>query len=302
MVGNYPGRTVDDYIEMQKSIDLGQAIVREILLPELLEDGRRSLEAKATRDLDATVMVSMTKRIHRVVFKSAFGVDAGRFRIAGQDVEVGHNLHTFQGEPHDRIEAGMVEVWSVHAPVSLARIGDRQSVATWAARFCQAFFRVHPFRDGNGRTARLLVEMIAAIRGLVIEWPTFTSRGSQTQDRTDYLEALQYAHKHLGLTKAGAAVAGPRNPFIPLSRWWETRIRTADAASGVAPEEEGEGWQAGTPDEELDAQLDAILATVDDLRRGAALKKEVRALRLPYEPPPPKKRVKHAETLKKRRP
>ena len=61
--------------------------------------------------------------------------------------------------------------------------------------------------------------------------PLSSKRGDRTRDRNRYLQALQYAHKHLGLTAAAHGLSNvDKEPFGPLSRWCEQRIVSMDAS------------------------------------------------------------------------
>lgn len=290
MVKSMPGLTVAAYIERQRTIDLGQAIVRAVWMA----DGTvNRFDVPATIE-GADWMIEVTQTLHRRVFHQAFGSEAGQHRQPGsRRVGVGHNAHALEGlEPHE-ITPALRQLWMHQAPVRMVKARNVESAARWAARFCQGFFRIHPFHDGNGRTARLIVELVAASNGIAVVWPTYRSRGENTEDRTDYLEALQHAHKHKGLTKAGEWLVPARNPYAPLTRWWAARLKVR--VDEEAADAEGEGGWAGAPDSDIDVA--AILATVEELRRGAALPPETLAIQLPYHAPPPKKVLRHAGTL-----
>jgi cell filamentation protein len=49
---------------------------------------------------------------------------------------------------------------------------------------------IHPFREGNGRLARWLADLMAAQAGLYLPKYQFTGRGAQAS-RAEYLEAVQ---------------------------------------------------------------------------------------------------------------
>ncbi len=134
-------------------------------------------------------MTRLLLDVHGTVFGKAFGDVAGRFRRPGEDTRVGHNEHAFDGVPSETIEPELEALWASCPATDVHR--DKRSVAFWAAKFCQGLFRIHPFVDGNGRTARLVVEVVAVHFGMGLFWPEFRSRGEETKDRAAYIQALQ---------------------------------------------------------------------------------------------------------------
>ena len=78
-----------------------------------------------------------------------------------------------------------------------------------AAKYCDRFVNIHPFKDGNGRLCRLILNgILIKYAGVVI------SLGEKSQDRDGYLQIAQEStkvgghHGQLGtliLKKAGDA-------------------------------------------------------------------------------------------------
>ncbi len=78
-----------------------------------------------------------------------------------------------------------------------------------AAVFHYRYIRIHPFEDGNGRIARLMVNFILNRHG----WPMMVIK---TKNKAAYLNALARADAAIGLVPSDGAAAAPSQiaPFI----------------------------------------------------------------------------------------
>ncbi len=121
------------------------------------------LERKATDWLEE--WKTMHGRLFEFVLK-----DRGRFRKAGEDVRFGdpgdEELHhvpkgymaqTVVFELADQVSAGLANVNS----------GSIRTVCEFLADVHYQFVRTHPFLDGNGRIARVLVDQLSVSLGFV---------------------------------------------------------------------------------------------------------------------------------------
>lgn len=82
-----------------------------------------------------------------------------------------------------------------------------------AATFHYRYIRIHPFEDGNGRIARLLVNYILRSHG----WPMLVIKSSL---KNEYLNALARTDVSVGLNPSEGAMASPGSlrPFIDYMR------------------------------------------------------------------------------------
>jgi len=116
------------------------------------------------------------KDIHYLILKGIDNKNAGRFR----DIEVGvrksdGSIHKF---PHPvEVESKMQEFMD-----ELSK--DKQNPVIKSALAHLHFVSIHPFSDGNGRTARLLMNLILLQNGYPI---TVIKK----EDRVEYIKAIE---------------------------------------------------------------------------------------------------------------
>lgn len=213
-----------DYREMTAH-NVGLRSVRE-----LAEDLQQPLTEKFIRDLNHVILVEdfwkvdprsgNRYEIHVGVYKkrpnSVITASGEEFMYASPE-ETSVMMYELVGWLNEQIDA------KVLTPVELA------------ALFHYRYIRIHPFEDGNGRIARLLMNYILLRMGfpLVI---------IKSADKSRYLDVLNICDVNSGLTPSDGANASIENiaPFVEYVEnelEWSLRI-AINAAKGESIEEE----------------------------------------------------------------
>jgi len=125
------------------------------------------------------------KEIHQRVMRHFHPEVAGRYR----DYEVGIKRAIFLPPHWSEVKTSMwqfgkdLEVKTSKLSTSLSGIEDAVRIGAWAH---YEFVKTHPFADGNGRTARLLTDLIFKRVGLyyITDW------GSQNEEYIDVLRRV----------------------------------------------------------------------------------------------------------------
>lgn len=102
----------------------------------------------------------------------------------------------------------LMQTWVADLNCALAHGGDHQVAAVYADLH-QAFVRIHPFCDGNGRMARLLANLPNLRAGLP---PIVIPR----ERRADYIRLLASYDLEVGPAKAGVPVMPPEGNSEPF--------------------------------------------------------------------------------------
>jgi Fic family protein len=125
----------------------------------------------------ATALTEMDVRtLHSLVVKRSDSELAGRYADQGRFVLTDSGRHAFPSPAEVPALMGDFSAWLAAAP-------DTPATAFTAHR---QLVEIHPFNDGNGRTARLLMNLVL-LRGL---YPPIAVR---PEDRPAYIRALQQA-------------------------------------------------------------------------------------------------------------
>ena len=143
------------------------------------------------------------RNLHRVLLKEPYKTKAEtpdgqlieRPISLGEYKTIPNNVRTSTGEiyfftPPDQVKQAMSDLIDWYR--AKEREGEHPIII--AATFHYRFVRIHPFDDGNGRMARLLMNMILIKHG-------FTVAMIRQDDRNEYLNRLEGADKTEDLTE-----------------------------------------------------------------------------------------------------
>ena len=159
------------------------------------DDAVKAVEDAVTGERKLTE--AFIRTLHAILLKEPYEVDAETpdGRPARRRVEIGtyksapNNVRTSTGEiyyftPPEQVKPAMSDLIDWYA----AREAEREHPIVLAATFHYRFVRVHPFDDGNGRMARLLMNMILIRHG-------YTVALVRQEQRDRYIGVLERADK-----------------------------------------------------------------------------------------------------------
>ena len=203
------------------SLDLGET--RSLILHGLTAHGKpmrdhldveghdeavKTMEDAVNRDESLNEV--FMRNLHKVLLKEPYEIDAitgdgqptKRLITIGQYKTQPNNVKTSTGEiyyftPPEQVKPAMSDLIDWHRK---AEAEDAHPIVI-AATFHYRFVRIHPFDDGNGRLARLLMNMILIKHG-------YTVAIIPIQERNRYIESLEQADKSEDLAQFVAYVAG----------------------------------------------------------------------------------------------
>lgn len=130
---------------------------------------------------DQTISEREIKEIHHLIMKGADRSEAGSYRTL--DVRAAGTGHQYP--PHYLVQELMANFISWLNSASANQLTPLQL----ATEVHYKFVAIHPFRDGNGRTARLLMNLVL----LRLGYPVVVINNSS---RSIYIDALVYAQEH----------------------------------------------------------------------------------------------------------
>lgn len=148
-----------------------------------------SIMTKQSPDFGVIEYIGLCQTLHKMIFKDIISIN-GEFR---QSYHPGDGHVYFGGQKRQELRSR----FTGSNPQNL--IPDLQEAYTHlldfnsdtpvdnALRFYQKFVFTHPFYDGNGRVARLFVNLYLLAYGKFIDWKNLQNKG-------DFLNKLNYYH------------------------------------------------------------------------------------------------------------
>lgn len=140
--------------------------------------------------------------------QTSYVIHAGRYKTRPNSVITrnGDRLEYASPEETPALMADLVDWYNDE------EAKGRLSPVELAALFHYRYIRIHPFEDGNGRIARLIVNFILARH----DYPMIVVR---SRSKKDYLEALHQADLEVGATPSAGAHA-PLEHIRPFSKYF----------------------------------------------------------------------------------
>ena len=179
---------------------IGEATVRDIQEMIASNVGLKMMTEEAkTQDMP------LTQNFIRTLHQTLYTIHAGQYKTRPNSVITRYGNHFEYASPE---ETPALMTYLINWYNSEEEAG-RLSPIELAALFHYRYIRIHPFEDGNGRIARLMVNYILARHG----WPMIVVRSRKKQD---YLEALHQADLIVGKVPSDGAHATIKDiaPFV----------------------------------------------------------------------------------------
>ena len=172
------------------------------------DEAVRSIEDAVTRREELNEV--FIRNLHRMLLKEPYEIDAltpdgrptKRLITIGDYKTRPNNVQTSTGEiyyftPPDQVKPAMSDLIDWYRKAE----NEGEHPVVIAATFHYRFVRIHPFDDGNGRMARLLMNLILIKHG-------YTVAIIPIQERNRYIESLEQADKSEDLADFISYVAG----------------------------------------------------------------------------------------------
>ena len=179
---------------------IGEATVRDIQEMTASNVGLKMMTEEAkTQDMP------LTQNFIRTLHQTSYTIHAGQYKTRPNSVITRYG-DCFEYASPEETPALMTDLINWYNSEEEA---GRLSPIELAALFHYRYIRIHPFEDGNGRIARLMVNFILSRHGL----PMIVVRSRKKQD---YLEALHQADLIVGKVPSDGAHATIKDiaPFV----------------------------------------------------------------------------------------
>ena len=191
--------------ELKDFVDMKASQVGLKMMMEEVASGKMPLTQNFIRQLHKTLLRE-DYTVYRNLpggIQTSFVVHAGQYKTRPNSVitRYGDRFDYASPEETPALMADLVD-WYNEAEQS-----GKYSPVELAALFHYRYIRIHPFEDGNGRIARLMVNYILARHG----WPMIVVRNRR---KNEYLEALHQSDLEIGATPykgAHASLVGIRH-------------------------------------------------------------------------------------------
>lgn len=130
---------------------------------------------------DTAISEREIKDLHNLIMRGVDRVEAGRYRTL--DVRAAGTEHVYP--PHYQLQ----DLMTSFVEWLNSETAKRLHPVEYATEAHYRFVSIHPFRDGNGRAGRLLMNLILLKHGYPIAVIT-------NERRKQYIDALVYAQEH----------------------------------------------------------------------------------------------------------
>ena len=226
-----------DYQEM-KAHNVGLEFMKREAL-----DKQRPLTEAFVRELNRIIQVENYRKVSRDG-QSTYEIHVGEYKTRPNSVITATGVE-FQYASQEETPALMTQLVEWY---NKAEGQDELHPVELAALFHYRYIRIHPFEDGNGRVARLLMNYILLRHG----YPMVIIK---SRDKIAYLDALNLADIQVGSTPSDGANASI-NAVVPFIDYIQEQVNYAleisiKAAKGERIEE----------DDDFDKELELIKRT-----------------------------------------
>ena len=197
-----------DYVDMKAS----QVGVK--MMTEEAKLGDHPLTQNFIRQLHKTILRE-DYTVYRTLpggIETSYVIHAGRYKTRPNSVvtRYGDRFEYASPEETPALMSDLVD-WYNDAERS-----GQYSPVELAALFHYRYIRIHPFEDGNGRIARLMVNYILARHG----WPMIVVR---SRDKHKYIEALHQTDLKIGPNPSDGANASMKG-IVPFLKYFRTLV------------------------------------------------------------------------------